>query len=318
MSLYIFSSFFRDKKKHSNLSLFGLANNNIKLSVIIALAQSHNIYLDNSVDDEILEKLTTLEVTVTNFSADCLKREGLAPTDLAFHSWDDLLDLLQEHPTSPLFAITNLPDCISSLVENKLLYRTLSKLNPEEMICLTAQYNLDLAKQLTYTNSTVLNLKKTAHMIRQSIHDGGRLFLFGNGGSAADSQHIAAEFVSRLKTDRKPLPAIALTTDTSALTAIGNDYGFEYVFERQVQALVNAKDVVIGITTSGTSRNVIRGLDTANDLGAKTVLMTGNKTFTTAKYDCILNVHSDVVATIQEIHIQFGHVICGMAEIEYV
>ena len=119
------------------------------------------------------------------------------------------------------------------------------------------------------------SLEIAAKLCIESLQNGGKILIFGNGGSAADAQHIAAELVGRYKAERKGLAAIALTTDTSVLTSIGNDYGYERVFDRQVEALANEGDVVIGISTSGSSTNVINALKLANDSGCKTIGLSG-------------------------------------------
>jgi len=162
------------------------------------------------------------------------------------------------------------------------------------------------------------NLERVAHVSRtiaNRLVRGGKVLFFGNGGSAADSQHLAAEFVSRFRMERPPLPAIALTTDTSVLTAVGNDYGFEELFSRQVRALAGEEDVVVGITTSGSSPNVIRALESAEERGPYRVGLTGGQGG--AIVDCsetLFQVPSDVTALIQEIHIAAGHAICRMTE----
>ena len=156
---------------------------------------------------------------------------------------------------------------------------------------------------------------EVASIISTAIKDGNKVILFGNGGSAADAQHIAAEIVGRFKKERRPLPAIALTTDTSILTAVGNDYGFETIFERQVEALCLPGDVAIGITTSGNSENVIRGIRKAHDLGATTVAFTGRNGGRIAEivhYAFI--VPSYETPRIQECHITLGHVICDLID----
>ncbi len=151
--------------------------------------------------------------------------------------------------------------------------------------------------------------------IAKCFRDGGKVLLAGNGGSAADAQHIAAEFVVRYTFDRDPLPAIALTTDTSALTAAGNDYGYERVFERQVRALARHGDVFIGFTTSGTSANVIAALKAAREMGVVTIGFTGTKGVGMKSVcDLVLIAPSSVTAQIQQIHITAGHAICGIVE----
>jgi D-sedoheptulose 7-phosphate isomerase len=144
---------------------------------------------------------------------------------------------------------------------------------------------------------------------------GRKVLLAGNGGSAADAQHIAAELVSRLNYDRPGLAAIALTTDTSALTAIGNDYGYEYVFARQVEALGQAGDVFIGISTSGNSPNVLTALTAARKAGIKTIGFTGKTGGKMAALcDIAIKVPSGHTPNIQECHILFGHIICQIIE----
>ncbi|MCP1538097.1 D-sedoheptulose 7-phosphate isomerase [Methylorubrum extorquens] len=148
-----------------------------------------------------------------------------------------------------------------------------------------------------------------------SLLDGRKLLLAGNGGSAADAQHIAGEFVSRLNFDRSPLAAIALTVDTSVLTAVGNDYGYEAVFERQVLALANPGDVFIGITTSGRSPNIVKALHAARSRGARTVGFTGSNTAAMADLcDLLLSVPSASTPMIQQAHITAAHAICGYVE----
>lgn len=154
-------------------------------------------------------------------------------------------------------------------------------------------------------------------LIRASMSGGGKLLLMGNGGSAADAQHIAAEFIGRFKKDRKALPAIALTTDTSTLTCLGNDYGFENIFSRQVEALVRKGDAVIGISASGNSENVFRALQRANGLGAATIGLLGNDggRMKEVVHKAIV-VPSNDTARIQEAHITIGHIICEIIEQE--
>jgi D-sedoheptulose 7-phosphate isomerase len=150
-----------------------------------------------------------------------------------------------------------------------------------------------------------------------ALTGGHKILLFGNGGSAADSQHIAAEFVGRFQMERLPLPALALTVNTSALTGIGNDYAFENVFSRQIEALGSAGDVAVGISTSGKSPNVLRGLAAARAKGIVTVGMTGrfgSKLQEVARY--CLCVPSDETPRIQECHILIGHIISQITESE--
>jgi D-sedoheptulose 7-phosphate isomerase len=149
----------------------------------------------------------------------------------------------------------------------------------------------------------------------QCLRSGGKLLLVGNGGSAADAQHIAGEFVSRFAFDRPGLPAIALTTDTSILTAIGNDYGYENLFARQVQALGQKNDVLIGYTTSGKSPNILRALQEARTRGLVTIGLTGKRGGRMGELsDYLLEVPSEDTPRIQEGHAVLGHILCGLVE----
>lgn len=159
------------------------------------------------------------------------------------------------------------------------------------------------------------DILEAANRINSRLGKGGKLILMGNGGSAADSQHIAAELVGRFKKERRAMPAIALTVDTSSLTALGNDYGFDTVFERQIEALARENDVVVGISTSGNSENVVRALKKANGMGAETIGLVGNdggKIKEVANLSIV--VPSSDTARIQEVHITIGHIICELIE----
>ncbi len=154
-----------------------------------------------------------------------------------------------------------------------------------------------------------------AGAIAAAMRKGGKLLVAGNGGSAADAQHIAGEFLSRLNFDRNPLPAIALTTDTSVLTAIGNDYGFENVFERQVRGLGRCGDIFLAISTSGRSPNIIAALKAAREAGVTTIGFTGDgEREMNAHCDYALGVPSNSTPQIQQIHILAAHAICGLVE----
>lgn len=163
-----------------------------------------------------------------------------------------------------------------------------------------------------------LNIKQivaAAQLIIEAYQKGGKVLLMGNGGSAGDAQHIAAELVGRFKKERKPLPAIALTTDTSILTSIGNDYNFDEIFRRQVEALAQPEDVVIGISTSGNSTNVLLAIEKAKEIGAKTIGLSGydgGKLLLTVHL-CLL-VPSNNTPRIQESHITIGHILCDLVE----
>jgi D-sedoheptulose 7-phosphate isomerase len=152
-------------------------------------------------------------------------------------------------------------------------------------------------------------------IIERGLRQGGKLLVFGNGGSAADAQHIAAELVIRYGSRRKAIAAIALTTDTSVLTACGNDLGFDALFERQVEALGRPGDIAVGISTSGESENVLRGLNQARHKGLKTIGLTGGSGGNmAAACDVMIRVPSTVTARIQEMHITIGHVLCKALE----
>lgn len=154
----------------------------------------------------------------------------------------------------------------------------------------------------------------------EAFKGGGKLLILGNGGSAADAQHMAAEFVNRFKIDRRPLPAIALTTDTSVLTSIGNDFGFDLIFVKQIQALGKPGDIVLAISTSGQSPNVVKAVETAKDMGLKTAALTGGTTTPGGRLgpvaDLLLNVPTDSTPHIQETHLWVEHIICELVEKE--
>ncbi|MEQ5776019.1 SIS domain-containing protein [Thalassospira sp. NFXS8] len=147
--------------------------------------------------------------------------------------------------------------------------------------------------------------------------NGGRIYIAGNGGSAADAQHLAAEFVSKLARDRSPLPAEALTVDSSVLTAIGNDYGYDKVFSRQIQGKMTSRDIFLGITTSGNSSNILLALDTCREIGVPSIVFTGyegGKAKEMADY-CIV-ASGETTAAIQEVHIVLAHSLCECVERE--
>jgi D-sedoheptulose 7-phosphate isomerase len=171
--------------------------------------------------------------------------------------------------------------------------------------------------ELRRDSELLQTIGRVARVCVEALKSGRKLLFIGNGGSAADAQHFAAEMVSRFAFDRPGLPAIALTTDTSALTAIGNDYGYEKLFARQVQALGNPGDVLFGISTSGRSPNVLGGLFEARKKGLTTIGMTGNqRSEITRLVDYCIEVPSPSTPTIQECHIVVGHILCGLIETE--
>jgi D-sedoheptulose 7-phosphate isomerase len=173
-------------------------------------------------------------------------------------------------------------------------------------------------ERLAGSGELLETVEEVIRIILSSLRNGGRLYLFGCGGSAADSQHIAAEFVNRMHKARAALPAMALTTDTSVLTAIGNDDTFDRIFSRQVEALAKKGDVVIGISTSGSSESVILGLHAGRRLGATTVLLTGGRQDNSQGVaDLVIRVPSTSTPRIQEAHITIAHIICTIVEQEY-
>ena len=173
-----------------------------------------------------------------------------------------------------------------------------------------------IAAKRAFVRDYATTLASVADLIAERFAAGSKVLLFGNGGSAADAQHIAAEFVNRFVIERPPLPAIALTTDSSALTSIANDYGYNDVFAKQVRALGRGGDVAIAISTSGTSPSVVRAVDACAKLGIETVGLTGRDGGKLrGKVDHLLNVSgSTETARIQETHILIGHVLCELVD----
>ncbi len=166
-----------------------------------------------------------------------------------------------------------------------------------------------------FVNENVGRVVQVVEVITKALKSGKKLLLFGNGGSAADAQHIAAEFVNRFMIERPPLPAIALTTDSSILTSIGNDYDFSEIFSKQIKALGQPGDVAWGISTSGKSINVIKGLVQGKKMGLITVALTGQGGGEMAEIaDYSLNVSSGSTPRIQEVHITIGHVVCQLVD----
>jgi D-sedoheptulose 7-phosphate isomerase len=174
--------------------------------------------------------------------------------------------------------------------------------------------SISVKDEILASESFIDNLVEVAEVCISAFRRGNRVLLAGNGGSAADAQHIAAEFVSRFEFDRPGLPSIALTTDSSMLTAIGNDYGFERVFLRQLEANGREGDVFIGISTSGNSRNILLALDNCRRLGITSIGLAGSGGQIQSKCDYVIAVPSTHTARIQESHIMIGHIICGLVE----
>ena len=157
-------------------------------------------------------------------------------------------------------------------------------------------------------------IQRAADLLAVCIASGHKILIFGNGGSAADAQHIAAEFVNRFQIERPPLAALALTTDTSIITSIGNDYHFDDIFFKQVLALGRKDDIAIGISTSGNSKNVIKAVHAAKDIGIFTIGFTGRGGELAECADHVFSVKSDVTARIQEAHSLLGHILCDLVD----
>ena len=154
-----------------------------------------------------------------------------------------------------------------------------------------------------------------ARLLIEALAGGGKVVFFGNGGSAADAQHLAADFVGKFMRERRPLAAVALTADTAVLTAVGNDYGFERIFARQIEALVREGDIVVALSTSGRSQNVIEGIEAARRARARVVVLTGRNGGPLAGLaDVVICVPSDHTGHIQEAHIAVGHALCELTE----
>ncbi|MCH7651329.1 MAG: D-sedoheptulose 7-phosphate isomerase [Nitrospinae bacterium] len=186
---------------------------------------------------------------------------------------------------------------------------------------------MDRIKEFLYESAAVKKavadtlsdkILEAINIARTTYRNGGKMLLMGNGGSAGDAQHIAAEFIGRYKKERKPVAAIALTVDSSVLTCVGNDYGYENVFARQVEGLAKKEDVVIAISTSGNSENVIRGVEKAREIGAKTIGLLGKQGGKLKdKVDLAIVVPSSDTARIQEAHITIGHIICEILDEDF-
>lgn len=167
----------------------------------------------------------------------------------------------------------------------------------------------------SFSEQLIQRIADFAEKCAACLKAGGKIVFFGNGGSAADAQHLAAELVVKLGSDRPSLAALALTTNSSVLTAAGNDYGFEQIFARQIESLVLSKDVLVALSTSGSSPNIVRGVETGRRRGAYVVALTGETGGTLVdKVDLLLNVPSRDPQRIQESHITIGHIVCALIE----
>jgi D-sedoheptulose 7-phosphate isomerase len=182
----------------------------------------------------------------------------------------------------------------------------------KESVARSLKEGAELRLKMAETIST--EIAAAAEAIADAFKAGRKLLLFGNGGSAADAQHIAAEFMNRFLIERPPLPAIALTTDTSVLTSIANDYSFDEIFSKQVKALGKKGDVALGITTSGSSGNVLKALRVARRLGMITIALTGEGGKAASLADIPLQIPSRSTPRIQEAHIAVGHILCDLTD----
>lgn len=187
------------------------------------------------------------------------------------------------------------------LIKNKLLYNV--------------AYSIEAKRRLIEDSTAVEQFSKSVEQVIKTYELGGRLYIAGNGGSAADSQHLAAEFVSKLAKLRGPLPAEALTVDSSILTAIANDFGYEEVFSRQLEGKATSKDIFLGLTTSGSSKNIVLALKTCRKIGITSIIFTGNMDGECHKHaDYCIKVPSKSTATIQEVHTVLYHTLCELVE----
>jgi len=183
----------------------------------------------------------------------------------------------------------------------------------EEVIKKSFEESIRVKEQFFKEN--IYLIKEVAELIAKTLNQGGKILIFGNGGSATDASHIAAEFVNRFKRERPGLPAIALNTDMAVLTAIANDYDYSEVFAKQIKALGQKGDIAIGISTSGSSRNVIKAVEVAKKRGLKTVAFTSKKgEKLISKVDYAFAVSSEETPRIQETHITLGHILCELVE----
>ena len=185
-----------------------------------------------------------------------------------------------------------------------------------DIVCKRIKESVEVKQKILADSYLVEKICSAGLIVRETISNGNKIMLCGNGGSASDSIHIAAEFVGRFQKERKSIPAIALNADMAAVTSIANDYGYEHIFERSVEGYGKNGDVLIGISTSGNSNNVLLAIRKAKSLGIKTVSFTGKDGgIISRESDLSIVVPSDCTARIQESHIMIGHIICELAEL---
>lgn len=176
------------------------------------------------------------------------------------------------------------------------------------------QQSIETKQAILNSAECLTSIQAVAELCKQQLAKGGKILLAGNGGSAADAQHIAAELVGRFEKERAGLASIALTTDSSALTAIANDYGYNFVFSRQIEGIANSNDVFIGISTSGNSANIVEAVHKAKEKQVATVCLTGQGGKLPELCDYAIKVPCNRTATIQEAHIMIGHILCALIE----
>jgi len=184
-------------------------------------------------------------------------------------------------------------------------------MNKEDDVRKHIQDNLETNRYLLTQINTIIAI---ADKITTAFKSNNKMLIFGNGGSAADAQHIAAELSGKFYIDRPSLPAIAITTNTSIITAIGNDFNYEDIFARQLHGLICKNDIVLGISTGGNSANIVKGIETAKELGAVTMVFTGSGGKLKDMADFVLAINSSITPRIQEAHITAGHIICYLVE----
>jgi len=186
-----------------------------------------------------------------------------------------------------------------------------------ELIKQFINLSIDVKKEILEDDEIITSIKDLSNKCLESLIEGGKIIFAGNGGSFGDAQHISAEFTSRFLFDRDPLASIALATNNSAVTAIGNDYGYEHIFARELEAIANEKDIFIPITTSGNSKNIIQAIKVANSIGIYTLCLTGNKGGKVKDLCNTIIIPSSATERIQECHILIGHILCAIVEAEY-
>jgi len=180
-------------------------------------------------------------------------------------------------------------------------------------------YLQESLKTAKYQIGLIDSILEVSQEMQNTINSGGKIIFCGNGGSAADSQHLAAELVVRFKENRNPIPAISLTTDTSVITSIGNDFGFDFIFSRQLEAVGDKKDFLVVITTSGKSQNIIEAVKQANEMDIKVLSLTGKDTsLLEERSSYIISIPSDLTGVIQQAHITLGQIFCKILELNII